>query len=238
MRQVPYAVIGAGRVARHFCHYLDLLNIPYRSWSRAHDAPQALLASLLPCERILLLISDGAIELFIREQLEVHPALKDKTRIHFSGALVTPQAFGAHPLMTFGQDVYSLAHYQKIPFVVEAGAPAFAELLPGLPNAHFTLPAEQKALYHSLCVLSGNFSCLLWQKLFTELEKSLNLPKEIAIPYLEQLTHNLQHRPEEALTGPLARGDQTTLDKNMAALEGDPFQKVYQAFVEAYREHS
>jgi predicted short-subunit dehydrogenase-like oxidoreductase (DUF2520 family) len=141
--------------------------------------------------------------------------------------------------MSFNQSMYTRQQYQAMPFVIDHDAPSFETLLPGLPNTHFRLDKMQKAKYHALCVSSGNFSCLLWQKLFASLEQEFNLPRSIAYAYLQQQMQNLMHDAESALTGPLVRGDETTIAKNMAALEGDSFQAIYQSFVEYYhREHS
>lgn len=229
MRQVPhYLIIGNGRVARHFSHYLSLLHIPFSRWHRPD--PAARLQELSrAATHILLLVSDAAIEPFIQEHLGAAAR-----KVHFSGALVTPLAFGAHPLMTFGPALYTPEQYRAIPFVTDAGAPPFAELLPGLPNPHAALAPEKKAKYHALCVLSGNFSCLLWQKFFAALPRELGLPPEIGQAYLRQQMENLLADPATAFTGPLARGDRATIGRNLAALEGDAFQRIYQCFVEAY----
>jgi predicted short-subunit dehydrogenase-like oxidoreductase (DUF2520 family) len=228
MRQVPhYLIIGNGRTARHFRHYLSLLNLSVSQWSRPE--PKARLKELLPAAtHVLILISDQAIEPFIAEHLQETAALK----IHFSGALASGRAYGAHPLMTFNTGLYTLDKYRSIPFVVDAAAPPFATLLPGLPNPHETLAPELKAKYHALCVLSGNFSCLLWQKFFATLESEFHLPAATGHSYLRQQTENLLTDYATAFTGPLARGDRETIEKNLAALEGDPFQRIYQSFVE------
>jgi predicted short-subunit dehydrogenase-like oxidoreductase (DUF2520 family) len=39
---------------------------------------------------------------------------------------------------------------------------------------------------------------------------------------------------EGALTGPLIRKDWATVDRNLAALEGDPLKEIYQAFVQKF----
>lgn len=228
MRQVPqYLIVGNGRVARHFRHYFSLLNIPVLHWHRPQPALR-LKELLSAATHVLLLISDQAIEPFIAEYLHNTAAL----RIHFSGALVSKQAHGAHPLMTFNTGLYTLDKYQSIPFVMDAAAPAFETLLPGLPNRHVTLAPELKAKYHALCVLSGNFSCLLWQKFFEALTSEFHLPADIGHAYLRQQMENLLEDYRSAFTGPLARGDTATIKKNLAALEGDPFQNIYQSFVD------
>lgn len=230
MRQVPtYLIIGNGRVARHFRHYLSSLSIVNFFWDRRQD--QALLAPLLErASHVLLLVSDNAIEQ-LAQGLETR-AMK----IHFSGALVTPHAFGAHPLMTFGSDLYAPEKYKGITFVTDKGAPDFSALLPGLSNPHAELDPALKARYHALCVMAGNFSCLLWQKLFDDFAGTMGLPSETAHPYLSQQAENLIRDYKTALTGPLARGDEATIARNLAALDGDPFQKIYRDFVAVYRE--
>lgn len=226
------AIIGGGKVARHFSHYFKLLQIPYELWTRSKDPNYLRLPELIKTkDSILILINDSAIESFI---LEHHKILQGKTLIHFSGQLVTPFAYGAHPLMTFSQEYYDLATYQKIPFILNRGSPSLKELLPGLNNPYFFINQEQRAFYHSLCVMSGNFTILLWQKFFHDLKEKLQLPEEVIYPYLNQIFINLNTSPHDALTGPLQRGDKKTITANLNALSNDPYQKIYQAFVELY----
>ncbi|MCH9770423.1 MAG: DUF2520 domain-containing protein [Gammaproteobacteria bacterium] len=228
MRQVPYTLIGNGRLAMHLCYYFQQLNIPFQHWYRQSQTELAdVVAS---SSRVLLLISDDAIETFIHE----HPYLQEKFLIHCSGQLVTPLAHGAHPLMSFGAQHYTLNEYQIIPFILEQEGPDFNDLLPGLPNPHYKIANKLKPRYHTLCVLANNFTTLLWQKFFKGLETDLHLPQSIGKPYLAQTLKNLLNDPANALTGPLKRQDQLTLEKNLAALANDPYQQVYQAFINAY----
>ncbi len=230
-QKVPYLLIGNGRVATHFKHYLSLLNLAYLTWDRQLSISD-LHAKILLAERILILISDNAIESF----LQTHLQHKAEICLHFSGALNSQHCVGAHPLMSFTHQLYTLDIYQKIPFIIDENAPDFSFLMPGLPNQHVRLKKELKTKYHALCVLSGNFSCLLWQKLFTSLQQEFNFPSDIAHSYLQQLTQNLLTHPSTALTGPLTRGDKETIDHHIAILEGDPFQGIYQSFVTAYQQ--
>ncbi|MCW5584207.1 MAG: DUF2520 domain-containing protein, partial [Gammaproteobacteria bacterium] len=153
MRQVPhYLIIGNGRAARHVQYYFSQLQLSYSSWSRYQPYAQ-LSCALDRATHVLLLISDNAIEHFIQEHLQNSQSI----HIHFSGSLVTNNAYGAHPLMTFNESLYDLQHYQAIPFVLDHDAAPFEELLPGLPNQHVRLHKSLKPKYHALCVLSGNF---------------------------------------------------------------------------------
>jgi predicted short-subunit dehydrogenase-like oxidoreductase (DUF2520 family) len=233
-KQIPYGIAGDGKLARHFAHYFNLRKIPHARWSRRMQAEDGLTAvqALSDCETILVMISDAAIEPWIVEARAA--GLITQRFVHFSGALATPMAIGLHPLMSFGMGFYELAEYERIPFITETGGATFPDVFPTLSNPSFSIPAEHKALYHALCVMSGNFTVLLWQKMFSDFEKKLGVPVEAALPYLERIARNLKSDPGAALTGPLARGDRQTIEKNLESLSGDRFQKIYESFVEAY----
>ncbi|MFI4938609.1 MAG: DUF2520 domain-containing protein [Candidatus Berkiellales bacterium] len=227
MRQVPYyLVIGSGRMATHICYYLTLLNLPFIQWSRNKNSFSELTSHLKDTTHILLLITDSNIHSFAQE-MNIKPSQK---LIHFSGQLSVEGIYSTHPLMTFNQDLYPLQTYQKIPFILENEGPILSELLPGLPNPWYLIPKELKTFYHALCVLSGNFSCILWQKFFNELVNTFQLPAEVGIPYLKQIFHNIMINPDTAVTGPLIRKDHATIDSHLKALQQDPFFKIYQSF--------
>jgi hypothetical protein len=229
----PFGIVGSGRVARHFLHYLNLLGLSASVWSRQVPGPSPPEA-LARCRTVLLLISDAAIVPFAN----AWPELREKRLVHFSGSLRTTVAKAAHPLMTFGPGLYTLDEYRKIPFVLDRGGTPFRGLLPGLPNPSFTIPAADRPYYHALCVMAGNFSTILWLKLFDELQQRLGIPPSAAHPYLARMTANLIADAGGALTGPLSRGDAQAVSTNLQALEGDPFHAVYVAFVRAYEQRS
>lgn len=230
VRQVPaYLIIGNGRVARHVACYFEHLGLSYTQWHRGMPE-ETLAAQAAAASHILILIRDDAIVDFATYHLSGISALK----IHFSGALVAEGIHGAHPLMTFGPDLYAPEKYAAIPFVIEDDAPDVDALLPGLPNPHARIQKPDKAKYHALCAMAGNFSCLLWQKLMDSFAADFGLPPETAHAYLRQQTENLLADYTSALTGPLVRGDRATVQKHLSALKGDPFADVYQSFITAY----
>lgn len=221
----PYGIVGDGRAARHFARYLSLSDVPHRQWTRRDGSDPA--QTLAECGTVVALISDAAIEPFLRERFSEG----SHRFVHFSGALTTPLAEGAHPLMTFGPELLGLEEYQALPFITEEEGRPFREIFPELPNPHYAIPRELKPFYHALCVMGGNFSVLLWRKLFREFSDTLHLPAVAAIPYLRQIFRDIERDPEAALTGPLARGDRATMARNLDALSGDPFRKIYEDFV-------
>ncbi len=231
-----YLIVGDGRLARHLRAYLEFEALPHLSISRRSSATSKIETEKLKmlaaqATHVLLAISDSAIEPFLNE----HAFLQDKVCVHFSGALVTPLAASAHPLMTFSSRTYSHERYLEIPFVLEKGRGSLRDLLPGFKNPSFEIASADKVRYHALCVMSGNFTILLWEKTFREFAK-LGLPKDVLFTYLNQITENLETAPEETtvLTGPLVRGDQATIEKHLAELGKDPYADVYRAFVTAF----
>lgn len=228
MSQKQYLIIGDGRMAKHFSHYLGLLQIPHDSWTKK-TSPELLQIKAHTATHILLLITDSQIEAFYKAHLAHHI---QKCILHFSGALEVPGIVGIHPLMTFGPDLYDLPTYKKIHFVATSDRP-INDLLPGLHNPCHILPKNQKSLYHALCVFSGNFTTLLWQEAFREFEK-LGISQEALVPYLDQTISNLKKNSNAALTGPLARKDALTVSQNLQALNGHKGQAIYTAFVQTY----
>jgi predicted short-subunit dehydrogenase-like oxidoreductase (DUF2520 family) len=225
-----YGIVGDGRLARHIACYFSLLHIHHRQWSRRTAQDPARL--LCECPVVLVLISDDAIEGFIREHFQG----SSQTIVHCSGALSTPLALGFHPLMCFGPENMSLEEYAAIPFISEKGGRPFPEVFPELKNPHYEIPKGAAPLYHSLAVMAGNFSVILWQKLFRDFQDKLGLPKAAALPYLRRVLRSIEADAESALTGPLQRGDKATIARNLKALKGDPFAKVYESFVRAIQE--
>lgn len=235
-----YAILGGGRLARHFSRYFQLLGVPHQCWTRdpgspfntfkTADAEHRLRQTLVGADHVLLLVSDHAIAALLKQ----FPYLNDKQLIHCSGALTIPGVAGAHPMMTFSDSLYDLDLYRSIPFVVETGH-TFRDLFPSLQNPGFAVAVEDKARYHALCVIAGNFAQLMWKGVLDRFDKQFEWPAGILEPYLKQVTTNFVQNPKSALTGPLVRNDDKTIERNIDALEGDPLQNVYQAFVDLHR---
>lgn len=227
MTQTPYGIAGDGRMATHFAHYLRLLGQPVRLWSRRQPGDD-----LGGCAVVLLLVSDPAIE-------PLADRFADRTCLHFSGSHLSERVHGMHPLMTFGRELYALPDYARIPFVAEDPA-LYRRVFPTLPNPVHAIRREDKARYHALCALAGNFTGFLWAKLLHDFPATLGIPAGAALPYLEQVCRNIAaspEQPERFLTGPIVRGDHATVDRHLAALEGDAYRAVYEVFARILMKH-
>jgi predicted short-subunit dehydrogenase-like oxidoreductase (DUF2520 family) len=223
-----YGIVGKGRLAGHWMHYFRLKNMHVVQWYRGQTrTPEQALST---AEVILILINDDEIEKFIK----TNKWLKNKIVIHCSGSLVTKYAQGFHPHFNFTRLLYKLETYEKIPFVVEKGKYSFPQLFPQLTNQHFEIAKKDRPLYHALTVMSGNFPIILWQAANKTFMKKLKLPDTFFVPYIQNCIDQFAEDPENALTGPLVRGDKKTIDKNIKALKGSPLQDIYKSFVKKY----
>lgn len=227
-RQVPnrkYTIIGDGKVAMHFAHYFTLLSIEFNRWNRKQSTP-ALQQSVASSDIVLLLISDDAIQPFI----DKHTCLTNNTLIHFSGSLTINNAIGCHPLMTFGRELYDFETYLSVPFVCD-NIVDFYNHFPQLTNKAININKNDKAYYHALCVMAGNFTQTLMCEANKQLSDTLGMPNDILFPYLLQNTKNFIKSPDASATGPIQRKDFTTIIKHLDSLENNPLQGIYKGFI-------
>jgi 2-dehydropantoate 2-reductase len=235
LRQVPansdkysYLIVGNGRLSKHFQHYFQLKNISFKVWTRnTSESHQTFEKN---AESILVLINDDAIQNFLENNSGTFS--KSKNLIHCSGMLSTPLAESAHPLMTFADELYSLEKYESVNFITEKGRKSFNELFPELNNLSYAIESSEKTLYHAYCVLSGNFTTLMWKFFFNYL-KSNNIPDSAAFPHLIATKENLM-KASQPLSGPLIRNDSNTIFRHLQVLEDHPLRNLYISFLEAY----
>ncbi|AGH96476.1 DUF2520 domain-containing protein [Pseudobdellovibrio exovorus] len=222
----PVLLVGAGRLARHLQHWNTLIKTPLslRQWDRS-QSPDLLQHHLENVSTVWLAISDNAIIPFYENYL----ATKNLTAVHFSGALNDSRLLSAHPLMSFPQELLPNEVYPKIHFSI-SGFTDLQMALPNFENNYTVLPAEQKAFYHALCVLAGNFPQMIWSEVSAQMHH-LQLPDAAVDLYIQQITNNYLRLKEQALTGPLVRRDHETISRNLHALHEQPkLQHIYETF--------
>ncbi len=227
-KNYEYLLIGNGRLAKHIGNYFSLLGITFGFWYRGIE--RNLEKSIEKSNKILVLISDSALEPFINKYKKDFPS---KIFIHFSGAISLPNAESAHPLMSFSTSLYDLEFYSIIPFITEKGKADFKTIFPELNNPSFVILPQDKAYYHALCTVGGNFTVILWQEFAKQMYKNFKIPKEMLLPYLTKTLRNFLEE-ENSLTGPFVRGDQKTILKHKLALQGKSIAPLYEAFLSFY----
>lgn len=237
LRQVPkkYAIIGGGKVARHMAHYFTLERIKYNVWCRdssstfntyqIQDNDLRLRYCLDDADCVLLLINDDAIEPFVENNVDI----KEYPVIHFSGSLQLSGVGCCHPLMTFGERLYDQNIYREIPFVTDQQG-IFDQYFPMLENPSVFLKPELRIYYHSLCVMAGNFTHVLWKEVGSQFEQLLDIDSSLLFPYLKKVLENFILDPNAEVTGPIQRKDKGTIDKHLATLKKQPLGNIYKAF--------
>jgi len=219
-------LVGSGRLSQHLVYWnsLQKSSLQISNWNRKSHSIEDLKNKIQSVDLIWLAISDSALVPFFEEHL-----LQVKAKVvHFSGALHDARMISAHPLMSFPVELMSAEVYPKIHFAL-TGASNLQQVLPGLTNSFSLIDEKQKAFYHSLCVVAGNFPQFLWNESLNEFKK-LDIPAHAVETYIQQITQNFIQLKEKSLTGPLVRKDQVTIEKNLKALENSKLKKIYESF--------
>lgn len=222
-----YGIAGNGRASTHLQAYFRLLKVPYKLWHRrSGSSPEAVLA---PCSTVFILLRDPAIAPFIAG----HSFLRDKKLIHFSGSRSIAGAAAMHPFMPLASRALTLAQYRAIPFALEPGL-SLRKLVPEFANPVFRVPAGDKARYHALCALGANLPVLLWSRALSGLS-GFGVTPGAAASYFRASLDNFIADPAGALTGPISRGDTSTINSDIKSLGRDPYAHIYKAFARAYK---
>jgi len=194
-------------------------------------------AELTACaaaDLVLLAVPDdriGAVAADLQQAIGPQP---QQLRLHFSGlhpaALLGPGAanLSLHPLMTFPSAVAGYAALPGCPWAVEGDEEALERgerLVTELEGRAFRLAAEQKTLYHAAATVTSNYAVALaaaGRDLLAACGPTASEAWDLLSPLLQQTWANLSRlMPEEALTGPIARGDVATVASHLAILPAD-----------------
>ena len=234
-------LIGQGKLARHLHHYFHLVESPHKHFDDARDlnAPD-LYRKIREVNSIWILTSDQSIEPVMNElksqmiKQDINPARY--TWIHSSAATSITGMHTFHPLMTFSEDLYSLEQYKAIAFAIISDQPEVLSHRFPLPNPSFIISEEHRAFYHASAVMMSNLPILLWSLTSKEAQDRLSLDPQVFHPILKQTLENFLKQGERALTGPIARRDHGTIEKNLAAIAHTPLSEIYKSFLAATAE--
>lgn len=249
-------VIGAGRLGTTLALALDARGgrvswVASQSRARAEelsaalDHAQATSAEELCAHASIVVLAtpDDA----LRELSARLPFRAQQAVVHCSGALeanvlegarVAGPALGClHPIQTFPARFGDASRFAGITIGVEASEPALRAWLHQACGALGATPLDlsgvDRARYHAAAVLASNYVIALHEAAACAFELA-GLPREAARGALAPLTLGAANAVaglplEQALTGPLARGDVHTIERHLAALAGEP------ALAELYR---
>lgn len=199
---MSFAILGRGKAGRALAAALDVDNLP-------HDAN--------PSGWVVLAVPDFAIAETARRF--------EGRAVHLSGSLEVPGVPCMHPLVSFDG---TARDWTGTPLAVTGAVPeplraAFA----GIGFVPFDLPAEHKALYHAAAVMTAGHAATLWLGARRLLEEAgVNLPGRGLYPLAESALENVRRHGIAGRTGPFARGDNATIQRDADALE-EPWRSIF-----------
>jgi predicted short-subunit dehydrogenase-like oxidoreductase (DUF2520 family) len=207
------AIVGAGRVGTALAAALSVAGVHV-------DGPLGRGADARGADAVLLCVPDAEIEA-AAACVSVGPPVG-----HCSGAgdldLVHPHAaFSLHPLMTFTADG-APPRLAGAGAAVDGSSPetlAVARALAlTLGMSPIELRAEDRAAYHAAASIASNFLVTL-EGAAERLAATAGLHRAQLLPLVRATVENWARLgPERALTGPVARGDDETVQRQRAAI--------------------
>lgn len=180
------------------------------------------------------------------EELTKNPFLKPGSIvIHCSGSLnsdllLTLKNRGCfiasiHPMHSFAKPELSVVRYKGSYCAFEGDPEAtslIAELFNGIGSVSYPISKDKKSLYHAAGVMASNYLVTLAQQALLCMEEA-DVDNEMAMQVITNIMKgtlsNLENTksPKQALTGPIRRGDRSTIEKHMEAFTADEQRDVY-----------
>ena len=217
------AVVGAGRVGSSIARAGAAAGLQVQLAGRTDAADRARAA-----DAVLLCVPDDAITPLAAEIAAAAPGLRFAG--HTSGAsplaALEPLAaagaatFSVHPLQTVpdGQTDFTGA-----PAAISGSEAAALELARALAAAlgmrAFEVADADRAAYHAAAAIASNFLIALEQSA-ADLLGAIGIEdgRELLAPLVLRSAANWSERGAEALTGPIARGDEATVARHLESL--------------------
>lgn len=204
-----------------------------------------LIADLPHADLTLLTVADQSITA-IANILATNPNLKPGAVVmHCSGALTSAclaslhakqcVVASLHPAMSFKDPQRAVHQFARTPCALE-GDPAAVSLITRLFTVIgaevYPIEPEKKALYHAAAVFAANYPVTILQQAhacFLEAGLSGAQAKLVVDGLLHTVMENVQQvsEPKYALTGPIQRGDVTTVRQHLQALTEPKARKLY-----------
>jgi predicted short-subunit dehydrogenase-like oxidoreductase (DUF2520 family) len=159
-------------------------------------------------------------------QTVIHTSGAQSSRIMASAGALNAYLLSLHPLQSFaGQDM-AIENIPGSVFSIEGDPAAYdiaVAIVEALAGEYFFIDQQSKPVYHAgACAVSNYLVGLM--HLGVQLLISAGVPEELAgkalLPLLKGTVHNLETMPlPAALTGPIARGDAETIEKQLSAMD-------------------
>lgn len=253
--KIKVAVIGAGNVATHLARRLSSATDVLQIYSHRLENAVALaneigvknctddLCKVTPDADIYIIsVKDDK----IAEVVDLLSRINDSAVwVHTSGSTnrdifagKMPHNGVLYPLQTFSKSI--AVDVSEVPFFIEASDNSTLELVRRvalmLSEKVYDAGSEVRKQLHLAAVFACNFSNNLWRISDEILHKS-NLSIDVLKPLLKVSVEKLQHlSPEEAQTGPAARGDVHIIEKHLEMLSGEN-REIYRILSDSILNH-
>ncbi|MGI9021050.1 MAG: DUF2520 domain-containing protein [Solirubrobacterales bacterium] len=234
------AIVGRGRVGGAVAAAAKRAALPHALAGRGNVAE-----ACAGADAALLCVGDAD----IHEAAQAAGAARPAPRLigHTSGAtdldVLSGQAeaaFSLHPLQTIPGPGADLTGAPCAVAGSTADALAFAgELAGSLGMVPFEVPEAHRAAYHAGASMASNFLVALEESAAELLERAgVPNPRSLLAPLVLRSAANWAEHGSQALTGPIARGDEATVSRHIEALQrlGPELLPLYQALAERTRE--
>lgn len=243
MRKI--AIIGVGNVGKVFGCALSKKGYRIASAFSRSEKNRKLAADLLGCpvysepekaaseaDVVLLTTPDRVIEEVCESIAAKKGFQKGQVVLHTSGAhssniLIAARNAGAfvlsfHPLQTFPELKAGLRSLPGTFFAVEGdekALPLARELVDAMEGKMLTIPTEMKPLYHAAACVACNYLVSLMDvalRMYKVMGISPQKAFEALSPLIFSTIGNIKALgPEKALTGPVSRGDSSTISSHI-----------------------
>lgn len=175
----------------------------------------------------------------IKDVAETVEPVESTVVAHLSGSLglkvLAPHArrAGLHPLVSLPNPDRGSKRLVGAWFAV-AGDPLVRQVVDALYGRAFTVPDDQRAAYHAAASIAANHLVALLGQV-ERIAAATDVPIEAYLDLARDALENVADLgAAEALTGPVARGDEATIRRHLRALPTEE-RRAYRAMVDAAR---
>lgn len=205
------------------------------------------LADLPIADIYLVTVPDHSIAVVGQELLSTNKNIRAGSFfLHCSGVLSAEilnvaRAYGGkiaslHPIKSFANPLENIHNFAGTYCSYEGDAEAcnvVRQLMMGIGAHVFPIASDQKAIYHAGGVFSANYLVGLFdiaKRCYTAAGIEADIAHQITMNIMLNTLKNLERlTPQQALTGPIQRGDTQTITQHGAALTDENLAKVYAA---------
>lgn len=229
---MKYIIFGTGRVGNNIDAWLTGLGhqVTMVNHNQADHQTSQCKTLVKQADIVVAALPDAGLTSWFQDW---QGTVGQRPAIHFSGALHLQGMHGFHPLYSFPHHIIPATEMHALTFACPKGGPDFACIFPNATNPTFLLADQDRAHYHALAVLSGNFTAHLWNQTAREFERHYGLSSTPALAqYFNSVLARFAENPTTSLTGPLARQDSPSVKANLKALEENhDLTDLYKAFL-------